>query len=196
MTPLLKTPPLDKNILKHYRPVSNLQYVSKLVEKIVAIQLSKHLMDNDLYKKFQSAYRAETAVTHVSNDILWALDNRQSLFLVLLNMSAHSILLTMVCCSAYSKSGTASLAPRSDGSPDILQTGPRGSSSMRSIGSSTSEARSTAAAGFGVHAVHALLCRGRYNCTYVWPFSTSLCQWREVYLAFRPAGQEGRGGNT
>ena len=34
--PLLKTPNLDRNLLKNYRPVSNLSFISKLIEKVVA----------------------------------------------------------------------------------------------------------------------------------------------------------------
>ena len=35
VTPLLKKAGLDRNILKNYRPVSNLSYISKLIEKAV-----------------------------------------------------------------------------------------------------------------------------------------------------------------
>ena len=33
VTPLIKKPSLDRNVLKNYRPVSNLSFVSKLIEK-------------------------------------------------------------------------------------------------------------------------------------------------------------------
>ena len=105
VTPLLKKSSLDPNILKNYRPVSNLSYISKLMEKVVAIQLSQHLLNNNLYEPYQSAYitchSTQTALTRVSNDILQALDSKQSLMLVLLDMSAafdtidHTILLNM-----------------------------------------------------------------------------------------------------
>ena len=36
VTPLQKKPSLDRNILKNYRPVSNLSFISKLIEKVVA----------------------------------------------------------------------------------------------------------------------------------------------------------------
>ncbi|WP_419627697.1 hypothetical protein, partial [Thiolapillus sp.] len=38
--PLLKKPSLDPNVLKHFRPVSNLPFVSKLIEKLVLDQPS------------------------------------------------------------------------------------------------------------------------------------------------------------
>ena len=34
--PLIKNDNLDKDILKNYRPVSNLTFVSKLLEKVIA----------------------------------------------------------------------------------------------------------------------------------------------------------------
>ena len=67
VTPLLKKTTLDANDVKTYRPVSNLCFVSKIVEKVVAVRFSKHLSDNDLYEQMQSAYRpnhsTETART-------------------------------------------------------------------------------------------------------------------------------------
>ena len=45
--PLLKKPTLGKDILQNYRPVLNLPFVSKLVEKVVAKQISKHVDEND-----------------------------------------------------------------------------------------------------------------------------------------------------
>ena len=46
--PLLKKSSLDKNILKNYRPVSNLSFISKLIEKVVVKQLDDHLKLNNL----------------------------------------------------------------------------------------------------------------------------------------------------
>ena len=40
VTPLLKKPSIDKNVLKIYRPVSNLILISKSIEKVVAKQLN------------------------------------------------------------------------------------------------------------------------------------------------------------
>jgi len=43
VTPLLKKPGLDADELKNYRPVSNLTFVSKLVERVVASRLVGYL---------------------------------------------------------------------------------------------------------------------------------------------------------
>jgi hypothetical protein len=41
--PLLKKPGLDQNVRTNYRPVSNLPFVSKILEKVVANRLEEHL---------------------------------------------------------------------------------------------------------------------------------------------------------
>lgn len=78
VTPLLKKPNLDCDVFKNYRPLSNLSFISKLIERLVSIQLIAHLTANNLYDKFQSAYCAmhsnETALLHVQNDLLQAVE--------------------------------------------------------------------------------------------------------------------------
>ena len=38
---------IDDDVLKNYRPVSNLIFLAKLIERIVSIRLKKHLYDNN-----------------------------------------------------------------------------------------------------------------------------------------------------
>ena len=57
ITPILKKPSLDSNVLKNFRPVANLPFISKVVEKAVALQISTHLEKNDLNDVYQSAYK-------------------------------------------------------------------------------------------------------------------------------------------
>ena len=90
-------------IMENYRPISNLPFISKLCEKVVAMQLTDHLLRNNLMEPFQSAYRpnhgVETALLSVCNDILRSMDQRKITVLVLLDLSAafdtvdHQILL-------------------------------------------------------------------------------------------------------
>ena len=101
--PLLKKPGLDL-LYKNYRPVSNLQYVSKLTEKMVFDQIHTHMMTHSLYPEFQSAYRknhsTETALVRVTNDILMKMNTQEVTLLVMLDLGAafdtinHKILLT------------------------------------------------------------------------------------------------------
>ena len=92
VTPLLKKLDLDSDIFKNYRPVSNLSFLSKVIERIVAIQLLAHLTANNIMEKFQSAYRAyhstETALLRVFNDLLLSVDTHGGAILVLLDLSA------------------------------------------------------------------------------------------------------------
>ena len=103
VSPLLKKPSLNKEDMKNYRPVSNLPYISKLIEKVVVRRLNTHMNEHHLHDFFQSAYRAghstENALVRVHNDILQAIDRKQCVFLVLLDQSAafdtieHDVLL-------------------------------------------------------------------------------------------------------
>ena len=90
--PILKKPSLDKEVLKNYRPVSNISYVSKVMEKIVSNQLKHHLDTHNLLEPFQSAYKAkhstETTLLGVRTDILKAMDNNEAVAVVLLDLSA------------------------------------------------------------------------------------------------------------
>ena len=54
---LIKKIIIDCEIFKNYRPVSNLYFISKLLERIVGVQLVEHLKTNNLYDIFQTAYR-------------------------------------------------------------------------------------------------------------------------------------------
>ena len=55
--PLLKKPGLGVNDLKNFRSVSNLPFLSKILEKVVLAQLESHLSRNNLREVCQSAYR-------------------------------------------------------------------------------------------------------------------------------------------
>ena len=100
--PLLKKVDLDL-VFKNFRPVSNLSFVSKLVEKAAAKQMHSYMTANHLFPLLQSAYRqhhsTETALLKVKNDILMNMDEQHVTLLVLLDLSAafdtvdHTILL-------------------------------------------------------------------------------------------------------
>ena len=90
---------LDMN----YRPVSNLSFISKIIEKCVAEQLVDHIGSNGLNEIMQSAYKkrhsTETALLRVKSDILQNFEDDNVTCLVLLDLSAtfntvnHKILL-------------------------------------------------------------------------------------------------------
>ena len=92
ITPLLKKTGLDANDIKNFRPISNISFVSKLLERYVAVDLRRYIDENKLIDPFQSAYHphhsTETALVRVHDDITQALDRRKGVILVLLNLTA------------------------------------------------------------------------------------------------------------
>ena len=114
--PLLKKTSLDSDILKNYRPVSNLTFIWKVIEKVVSGRLNEHLIKNSMFDPLQSAYRdkhsTETALIKVQNDILSAFDAGSSAILLMLDLSAafdtidHDILLSRLC-NVYGITGNA-----------------------------------------------------------------------------------------
>ena len=55
--PLLKKPGTDC-IFRNYRPISNLPFLSKFIERIVCNQITHYTGTTGMAEKFQSAYRA------------------------------------------------------------------------------------------------------------------------------------------
>ncbi len=101
--PMIKKPSLDKDSFRSYRPLSNLKQISKILEKAAACRLTDHLVSQNLFDPYQSAYRkghsTETALLHVVSDAKVAMDNKKGTLLVLIDLSAafdtidHSILI-------------------------------------------------------------------------------------------------------
>ena len=67
--PCIKKPNMDPEQLKSYRQISNLSYISKIVERVVAKSFTAHVNASNLLPVHQSAYRAhhstETAILSV-----------------------------------------------------------------------------------------------------------------------------------
>ena len=113
VVPILKKGGSAANALTNYRPISNITFVAKTTERFVAQQVHHFMEENGIYGIYQSAYRAhhsaETALVRIHNDIAHSIDNRQSVLLVLLDLSAaidtigHTILLRRL--SGYGLSG-------------------------------------------------------------------------------------------
>lgn len=77
--------------LTHYRPISILPFLSKVLEHIVHEQLSRYLLTNCLLNPWQSGFRSGhstvTALLKVSEDIRFAMENRNLTVVVLLDFS-------------------------------------------------------------------------------------------------------------
>ncbi len=76
--PLLKRCNLDSTELSNFRPISKLHFLSKILDKVVFIQLQKFLGKN---------CTLQSALLKVHNYVLLTLDSGASAILVLLNHS-------------------------------------------------------------------------------------------------------------
>ena len=102
--------------MKKIGPVSNLTFISKVIEKVISARLNEHLINNSLFDPLQSVYRdkhsTETALIIVQNYIFTALDAGSSAILLMLDLSAaldridHNILLSRLC-NVYGITGNA-----------------------------------------------------------------------------------------
>ena len=90
--PVIKDENGEVNNYKNYRPISNLPFLSKVIEKSVQRQLEKHLTSFNLHAEHQSGYRSnhscETATLTIYNDLLCLSDVRNKVVLLLLDLSA------------------------------------------------------------------------------------------------------------
>ena len=92
VTPALKDPKLDPNVLNHLRPISRLPYLSKIIEKFMYNQLNTYIESNKLHSTVQSSYRrnhsCETAILKITDDMQKSIQQGHNVVMVLLDSSA------------------------------------------------------------------------------------------------------------
>ena len=113
--PLIKKLGLEL-VYSNYRPVSNLPFLSKVVEKCMLKQFNIHCDNNNLVPNYQLAYRQnysmETSIIKLCNDVLWAMENQQLTAFIAIGLSAafdtvdHDILHN-VLTTKFNVTGTA-----------------------------------------------------------------------------------------
>ena len=90
--PLLKGGGLDCENMANYRPVSNLSFLSKIMERAILDQLLPLFEGNGVIPSLQSAYRkchsTETALCRIHNDLVVNMCAGKLSLLVLLDLSA------------------------------------------------------------------------------------------------------------
>ncbi|KAF7245360.1 RNA-directed DNA polymerase from mobile element jockey [Varanus komodoensis] len=101
--PVLKKAPLDPEMAANYRPVANIPFLGKVLERVVAGQLQAFLDETDYLDPFQSGFRpgygTESALVALYDDLCREKDRGSASLLVLLDLSAafdtidHGILL-------------------------------------------------------------------------------------------------------
>ena len=85
--PSVKRQTLDFDIYSSYRPITNVAFLSKTLERVAVTPTVNFLIDNHLLAKLQSAHRSfhstETALLRMLSDALYAIDKHQEVVLVL-----------------------------------------------------------------------------------------------------------------
>ncbi|KAF7235229.1 Protein TANC1 [Varanus komodoensis] len=101
--PVLKKASLDPEVAANYRPVANIPFLGKVLERVVAAQLQSLFDETDYLDPFQSGFRpgygTESALVALYDDLCRGKDRGSASLLVLLDLSAafdtidHGILL-------------------------------------------------------------------------------------------------------
>ena len=90
--PLLKKYNLDPETKKNYRPVNNLIFFSKLIERIVLIRIDSHMISNNLQNDKQFGYKknhsTETMMLGILNDLFLGFDEGKLIIMMFLDLSA------------------------------------------------------------------------------------------------------------
>ena len=92
LDPLLKKAGLDVDNKKNFRPVNNLLFLSKLIERVAGDQLDQHMSTNNLHEHSQFAYKqhhnTEAMMLGLTDEVLRGFDENQATVIVFLDLSA------------------------------------------------------------------------------------------------------------
>ena len=92
IAPLIKKYNLDHDENKSYRPISNIEFISKIIEKVVSIRLDEHMNINDLHTPEQFAYKKRHSTEHlvlqVVDEVLVGFEKGSATIVILLDLSA------------------------------------------------------------------------------------------------------------
>jgi len=109
VTPLLNKPGLDPSVSANFRPISNVNNISKILERLFLTRLQPHIALSPNVNPLQSAYRkhhdTETSLIHLLDSIYHVADNGLATLFLSLDLSAafdtidHVILLNRLTSS-------------------------------------------------------------------------------------------------
>ena len=90
--PLIKKAGLDVDIHNNYRPVNNLRFFSKLVERVAKIRKDEHMTINNLHTPEEFGYKqnhnTETMMIGLTDEVLRGFDENQATIVIFLDLSA------------------------------------------------------------------------------------------------------------
>ena len=92
ISPLIKKYKLDHDANKSYRPISNIEFLSKIIEKVVLIRLNEHMNINNMHTPEQFAYKKRHSTEHlvlqVVDEVLVGFEKGSATIVILLDLSA------------------------------------------------------------------------------------------------------------
>lgn len=92
VTPLIKKAGLDESDPASYRPISNLNTIGKIIERICLARILPHVASTGNFSPLQSAYRkkhsTETALLKILDDLYRVVDGKRAAVLIGLDLSA------------------------------------------------------------------------------------------------------------
>ena len=93
ITPIIKKVTMDPNILKSYRPVANIKFIAKIIEKAASGQVIQHVNDHITLvrcfnRRTRLIIRPKRLCYRSKNNIMQSLDDNNVVLLVLLDLSA------------------------------------------------------------------------------------------------------------
>ena len=92
ISPGIKKYILDHDDNKSYRPISNIEFISKIIEKVVSIRLNEHMNINNLHTPEQFAYKKQHSTEHlvlqIVDEVLIGFEKGSATIVVLLDLSA------------------------------------------------------------------------------------------------------------
>ncbi len=94
--PLIKKPKLDPCELANYRPISNLPFMSEILEKLCLSNCAPCKKKNDIYEEFQTGFRP-----HPSTETALLSKSKKKYFLLALEQSCLSLLVLLDLSVAF-----------------------------------------------------------------------------------------------
>ena len=90
--PKIKKAGLDIDVNNNYRPINNLRFISKLVERVAKIRKDEHMTINSLHTPEEFGYKqnhnTETMMLGLTDEVLRGFDENQATIVIFLDLSA------------------------------------------------------------------------------------------------------------
>ena len=90
--PILKKHNLDHEILNNFRPITNIEFIGKMIEKVVLSRLNQHMNANNMHTSEQFGYKkghsTEHVILEIVDEVLIGFEKGTATLVILLDLSA------------------------------------------------------------------------------------------------------------